>query len=918
MIRLLLRSLLVSCSATALLVAQNPQTSRGTGVPAGYRLLTDSTVTSEALTAPVTLDATQQPLGEILAGIARQSRVAFAADLAQPGMEVRRSLTVKDLPVRIVIVRLLTGTPFRAVLSPAGQIMVVRIPVAGTDEPQNMARTPRVRVSGYVRSAASGELLRHALVTADGDAVRVESNDDGFYALVLPQGTHRLRVRAIGFAPIEAPVTLSANLSRDFLLQVRSVTLAAVKVEADRQRDDRPDLDPRTPDMSVVRLDLAAIKLLPAVLGEPDPIRSLTLLPGVSLSSDASTAFSVRGGAADQNLFLLDEATVYNPSHILGFLSTFNADAVDNVTLYKGAIPAKFGGRLSSVVDVRQREGNANEFHGSASLGLLSGRGLIEGPLPRKAGSYMIAARRTWADAFTGLASDTAIRNTTAYFYDVNAKTNLRLGATGAVLLSAYLGRDRFAGTGGFGAGWGNRAVTLRWNQAVRSSLFSKFTAAWGDYDYGLSIVTGTRDSIRWNSRIASVTAKLDETWYLSPTNTIEFGAEITSQGIRPGDLIPVGADNAYVRRSVQRRNTILPAAWVGQELSIGPKVSVRYGLRAAGYARRGPATVYDYVDDVPVVYSAALGRYEPGVVRDSSQLAAGKRLSSSVGLEPRISGRLMLTEASSVKASYARTQQFLLLVSNTNSVSPLDVWEPAGRWIKPQVADQYAVGYSGTAGGLELSIESFYKQARNVVDFIDGADVLLNPRIETQMVQGSGRAYGLELLARRSVGTTTGWISYTLGRSEQRFTVPGNGGVSIGGGINGGRWYASPFDKTHNLSIVALRPLGRKWTVGSTFSLATGLPATFPTSRYVLDGLLVTEYGPRNGGRLPMYHRLDLNATRAFGRSELQFGVLNAYNRFNAQALRFRQRTNEPLVTEAVQTSIFGIVPSVAYAFRF
>ena len=277
-----------------------------------------------------------------------------------------------------------------------------------------------------------------------------------------------------------------------------------------------------------------------------------------------------------------------------------------------------------------------------------------------------------------------------------------------------------------------------------------------------------------------------------------------------------------------------------------------------------------------------------------------------------------MLTEASSVKASYARTQQFLLLVSNTNSVSPLDVWEPAGRWIKPQVADQYAVGYSGTAGGLELSIESFYKQARNVVDFIDGADVLLNPRIETQMVQGSGRAYGLELLARRSVGTTTGWISYTLGRSEQRFTVPGNGGVSIGGGINGGRWYASPFDKTHNLSIVALRPLGRKWTVGSTFSLATGLPATFPTSRYVLDGLLVTEYGPRNGGRLPMYHRLDLNATRAFGRSELQFGVLNAYNRFNAQALRFRQRTNEPLVTEAVQTSIFGIVPSVAYAFRF
>jgi hypothetical protein len=273
-----------------------------------------------------------------------------------------------------------------------------------------------------------------------------------------------------------------------------------------------------------------------------------------------------------------------------------------------------------------------------------------------------------------------------------------------------------------------------------------------------------------------------------------------------------------------------------------------------------------------------------------------------------------MLNASSSVKASYARTQQFLLLVSNTNSISPLDVWEPAGQWVRPLLADQYAVGYSATRGTVELSIEGFYKQARNVVDFIDGADVLLNPRIETQMVQGQGRAYGLELLARRSQGPVTGWVSYTLGRSEQRFTLPGN----RGGGINDGRWYPSPFDKTHNLNVVALRPLGEKWTLGSTFTLATGLPATFPTSRYQVDGLLVTEYGARNAGRLPLYHRLDLSATRKGRRGEWQFGLLNAYNRFNAQALRFRQREGQPLVTEAVQTSIFGIVPSIAYTFTF
>jgi hypothetical protein len=530
----------------------------------------------------------------------------------------------------------------------------------------------------------------------------------------------------------------------------------------------------------------------------------------------------------------------------------------------------------------------------------------------------MIAARRSWADVFTRLSSDTAIKNTTAYFYDVNAKTNVRLGSSGALLLSGYLGRDRFAGGTDFGAGWGNRALTLRWNQAVSGRLFSKATAAWGDYDYGLDIVTGTRDSITWKSRIASLNLKLDETWYLSPTNTIEFGAEVTAQRIKPGDLQPVGADNAYKARSVQRRNTLMPAVWLGQEISIGPRVSVRYGLRYAGYQRRGPATLYTYENDAPVVYSSALGRYEPGVVRDSSTVGSGRTISSASGLEPRISARMMLDDVSSVKASYARTQQFLLLVSNTNSISPLDVWEPAGPWIKPQVADQYAVGYSANRSGYELSVEAFYKQAKHVVDFIDGADVLLNPRIETQMVQGDGRAYGLELLARRSAGTYTGWISYTVGRSEQRFTVPGNGGVTIGGGINGGRWYPSPFDKTHNLSVVALRPLGARWTIGATFALASGLPATFPTSRYLLDGLLITEYGPRNGGRLPLYHRLDLSATRKYARGELQFGVLNAYNHFNAQSLRFRQRTNNPLVTEAVQTSIFGIVPSIAYVFHF
>ena len=911
---MILRSFLLAFGAASLLGAQPSPAPDAGALPTGYRRLADVTDLRGPLSAPVTLDLAQVPLKDALRQVALQAGLSYAADPAQPGMESPRSLKVSGAPAHRAITLLLEGTPFQPLVGPRGQLALQYRGTGREARPSTPAK--RVRISGYVRSAASGEILRRARVSADDEAVRVESNDDGFYSLLLAEGTHRLVVRALGYVPFDTVLTLTEDFTRTVQLRRREVQLATVSVQASRSGDDRPDLDPRTPDMSVVRLDLPAVRLLPPVLGEADPIRSLTLLPGVSLSSDASTAFSVRGGAADQNLFLLDEATVYNPNHILGFLSTFNADAIDDVTLYKGAIPARFGGRLSSVVDVRQREGNVNKFTGSASLGLLAGRGLVEGPLPKKVGSFMIAARRSWADLFTGLSSDPTIRATTAYFYDVNAKTNVRLGSSGALMLSGYLGRDRFAGIGDLGAGWGNRALTLRWNQALRSNLFSKVTAAWGDYDYRLDILTGTSDSIRWNSRIGSLNVRVDETWYLSPTNTVEFGAELTSQRINPGDLLPVGANNAYNPRRIERRNTLMPAAWIGQELGIGSRVSVRYGLRVAGFERRGPATVYSYVNDAPVVYSEALGRYEPGVVRDSTRFGSSARLATRTALEPRVSGRVMLTETSSLKASYARTQQFLLLVSNTNSISPLDVWEPAGQWIKPLLADQYAVGYSATRGGVELSVEGFYRQARNVVDFIDGADVLLNPRIETQMVQGQGRAYGLELLARRSQGTVTGWISYTLGRSEQRFTRGGN----RGGGINDGNWYPTPFDKTHNLNVVALRSLGpkSKWTLGSTFTLATGLPATFPTSRYQVDGLLATEYGARNAGRLPLYHRLDLSATRKTRRGEWQFGLLNAYNRFNAQALRFRQREGQPLVTEAVQTAIFGIVPSVAYTFNF
>ncbi len=771
------------------------------------------------------------------------------------------------------------------------------------------------RVAGYVRSIASGEVLRGAVIRVDADAQVRQTNEEGFYALVLPVGPHRLRVRSIGYAPLDTTIAVNGRLELTLRLRPQQTVLQTVQVQA--KREERADLDPAAPQMSVVRLEMAAAKAAPPVLGEVDPLRTLTLLPGVATTSDASTAFSVRGGSVDQNLILLDESAIYNPSHILGFLSTFNADAIDNVTLYKGGIPPRFGGRLSSVVDIRQRDGNREEFAGTASIGLLSSKLLLEGPVPGKRGSYIVAARRSYADAFLPLASDTTIRDNRAYFYDLNAKAQVNIGTTGAVIASGFMGRDMFAlRDAGLGATWGNRATALRWHQAFGGRLFSRISGAWSDYDYKLGFRAEPDDSASWVARIVSADLRIDESWQLTANQRLSVGGEFSRNVFRPGRLSPVGdTTGSSVRaREVEGRLGVSRAAFVNWEMDVGTRLGLQAGLRYADFARVGEGTRYRYANDAPLTWNAALGRYEPGVLVDSSRVPSGARMAFYDGFEPRATVRFSLTPQHSLKASYARTQQFLQLVSNTNSPTPLDVWEPAGPFIRPQVADQYAFGWTGQYRGVEVTAEAYWKRAQNVVDYIDGVDVFLNPRLETMLVQGEGRAYGLELFARRAEGRLTGWASYTLARAEQRFSAAG----TTNGGISGGRWYPSPFDKTHNLSLVGSWLWTPKWSVGSTFVLASGLPATLPRARYWVDGFLVAEYGDRNSSRLPLYHRLDLSLTRQLGRGELQFGLLNAYNRFNAQSLRVQQRNDNPLVADAVQTSIFGIIPSLSYVFRF
>lgn len=767
----------------------------------------------------------------------------------------------------------------------------------------------RYRLSGYVRVAETNEVIRSARLRVGELGFVAETNRFGFFALLLEPGRYEIEVSSIGYDVVTRTVVMDGPQTLDFALSVRPLVLEDITVETEQ---DPPDIDPTTVEMSIARLDVPALSRVPVVLGEADPVRALTLFPGVSTANDATTALNVRGGSTDENQILLDDSQVFNPAHAIGLFSSFNPDAIDDVTLYKGAIPSRYGGRLSSVLEIQQREGNSREFEGAASIGLLASRLSVQGPLFDGSGSYLFAGRRTYADLFLKLSNDPDLKESTAYFYDLNAKANYRYGATGQVMVSGYFGRDRFRVSDVVSVGWGNAAGTIRWNQGF-GSLFSHVTLAYSDYDYEL--VNGFNTvGVSWDSRVRSLNAKIDEEWTIGRGSILEFGMSLTDYLIEPANITPTGGSSVVARRFEEQRG-LSPEAYVEHEVEFG-RATLRYGLRGTGFVRRGSGTVLQYENDAPVVFNPGLGRYEPGVVTDTTFFSGGETLSEDWGLEPRASVRFGLTETSSLKASYSRTRQYLRLVTNTNSTSPLDIWEPVGPYVRPSTADQYAVGYARTfsRGAYSLSAEIYYKRMRDLVDYVDGAQLLLNERLETTILPAEGRGYGFELFLRKNTGKLQGWASYTYANADQR--SPGIGAADPG--IAGGEWYAAPYDRTHDATFTGIYPLGESWTLGANFVFASGLPTTFPVSRYEFGGLILGEFGPRNAERLPAYHRLDVSLTKRFARNELHFGFFNVYNRFNAQALSFRQSQESPFVTEAAQFSVFGIVPSISYRFFF
>jgi len=756
------------------------------------------------------------------------------------------------------------------------------------------AYTQNFTVSGTVKDSGNGEDLIGALVgIAEMPGTGTATNSYGFYSLTLPAGEYTLQFKSLGYQPRIERIQLRSNFSLKVELIPTETQLTEVQITDSRTND-----NVRKNEMGVMKIDPKAVESVPVLFGERDIIKIFQMTPGVKSAGEGNAGFYVRGGSADQNLILLDEAPVYNASHLLGFFSVFNSDALKDVSLYKGGMPAEYGGRSSSVMDIKMKDGNAKTFGAQGGIGLIASRLTLEAPIVKDRGSFIVSGRRTYADMFLKLSKDTVTKESSLYFYDLNLKANYRINDKNRIYLSGYFGRDNFGLDDIFGFDWGNKTGTLRFNHVFNDRLFSNTSLIYSDYSYRFSF-SPDGSTIKFSSSIQDVNVKQDFSFFPNPNHKIKFGLNAIHHTFVPGEITSDFESLSDLK--LTNKYALESAVYLQDDMSINERIGLQYGLRYSYFDYMGKGTAYTFDENGNTLSSKDYDKWET--------------IQTYGGFEPRLALRYELKNNSSVKASYNRSFQYLHLLSNSTSSQPTDIWVPSSNNIKPQTSDQASVGYfrNFKENTYELSVETYYKTMRNAIDYRNGANLFFNDQAEGELVYGKGRAYGVELLLRRQIGKLTGWVSYTWSRSLRTFDD-----------INDGAEFPAKQDRIHDVAIVAMYTLSDRVKLSANWIYYTGAAVTFPSGKYEIEGISVPLYSERNGYRMPEYHRLDVGVTVEPKKksprfeSSWNFSVYNAYARRNAYAITFQQNIDNPEQTEAVRTTLFRIVPSVTYNFKF
>lgn len=749
------------------------------------------------------------------------------------------------------------------------------------------------RLEGLIQDMTTSEKLTGVTISAR-DSVSTQgciSNQKGKYELELHEGSYIISYNYIGYKPLDKQIKIDKNTTINIQLEADDIILSEVEVTV------RKDINVKNVQSGVDNLKIETMNKIPVLLGEKDILKTLQLLPGVQLGGEGSTGFYVRGGAEDQNLILLDNATVYNPSHLFGFFSTFNSDAVADLTLYKGSMPANYGGRLSSVLDVSMKDGDMQKIKLHGGVGLISSRLALEGPIKTDKASFIITARRTYADALARLLNINAVKQSTLYFYDLNAKVTYKVSDKDKITLTAYHGRDELGLENIMNTNWGNSIASLRWNHLFSPTFYSTTTASFTNYSYKVGIDMNSDIDIKSYIRDYN----LSQEFYFFPNNKNQFKIgfssiyhEIVPGEIHARDTTKVQADSYKHRYSWE--NSI----YASHNLKITKDLEVNYGLRANTFSVLGGGDFYKFNDNQQII--------------DTIKSKKGEFIKTYFNLEPRLSIAYQLGETSSIKAAFSRTVQNIHMLATSPMTNTYNRWTASTNYIKPEIADQVSLGFFKNFGKntFEFSAEIYYKKLKNQIDYKDAADILGEDNFEPELLFGKGRAYGLELFLKKKYGRFNGWIGYTLSRSEKKIDK-----------INNNEWYVANQDRTHDISIVGIYELNKRWSLSGTWVYSTGNPVTFPSGKYIVDGHTLKYYEGRNKYRMPAFHRLDLGATYVMvdnGKrySELSFGLYNAYGRQNAYMYNFRQNNDDPTVSEIYKIYLFSVIPSITWNFKF